>query len=131
MTAEDQKKYEWTKNRDEQFHQIYRSWRDAEIMHTILSMVGLFLAVFSYEYGQHMIEDSPNRIIDMDEYPDPMDHPLNSFPWVNPIRMIIAATSLLSFIFLIIRHYYKKKWLNEFFAAAHSRNSQGVPDLFR
>ena len=100
-------------------------------MFTILAMVGLVLSGFSYEYSHYLNRDSPSEIIDMDTYPEPMDHPLNSYSWTNPIRMVIAVTSLLAIFFLVVRHYYKKVWLHEFFAAAHSRNQQGVPDLFR
>ena len=100
-------------------------------MFTILAIFGLVLAVLQYEYGHHLNAGAQSEVYDMDMYPDPMDHPLNSFSWTNPIRMVIAVSSLLAFYFLIVRHYYKRKWLNEFFASAHNRKTQGVPDLFR
>ena len=68
-------------------------------MMTSMAMIGLALAVVTYEIDVNIWSDQ--HVIDILTYPDPMDHPRNSKAWINPIRMIIAATSLISIYFLL------------------------------
>ena len=101
------------KRRDDDYHNIYNNWRGAEIMMTLMAMIGTALAVVIYEIDVHNWND---HLIDTSSYPNPMDHPRNSYPWINPVRMVIVATSLISIYFLILRQYYKRIWINNFFA---------------
>ena len=81
-------------------------------MNTLLSMIGLCLAVTLYEVDVHLHYFSK---IDYNEFKNALDHPRVNNPWTHPMRIAIACCSILSIVFCLLRHYYKKTWINEFF----------------
>ena len=103
-------------------------WTRAETMTTILAVAGLLLGIIAYELD---IANSRTILrIDRGKYPDPLKHPRNSYKWTQPLRLTNAIMSLLAILMLIIKQYYKVRWLNEFFPKQDAYTREGQPNLF-
>lgn len=96
-----------------EYHIIFNKWRDLDFLTTVLSMVGLVLAILNFE---HDVKNN-SEPIDKEAYPDPMSHPRNTDYKSCIFRMIIALTSAVSLVCLYMRHLYQLKWMNKFLSS--------------
>lgn len=69
-------------------------------MVTLLSMSGLLIAVFIYEVDTGGYAGPTYNVLDVEEYPNPMDHPRNKYWFTNSARLAIAICTCLSIFFL-------------------------------
>ena len=86
-------------------------WRSYDLITTILASIGFIISIILYEFSVQQSYET----IDIDQYPNAIDHPRVDNLFTETLRLIILATTLLAVITLIVRHYYKYIWLNYFF----------------
>ena len=78
----------------------------------VLAMIGLFIGIINYERD---IREHKNPV-NLKDYPNAMDHPRNSSPFVQVCRCIIVITTMISIVILFLKQNYRKVWLNSYFS---------------
>ena len=75
---------------------LYKLWKRFDLSCSIFSVIGFILALIEYEYGfKKNVDDRLH-----------LDHIREIF------RFTILAFSLVSWVTMLIRYYYKRKWQN-------------------
>ena len=96
--------------RHKEYHRIFNLWRDFDLITTIITISGLFLAIVNYEIESSR-HTSPINIID---YPDANSHPRVSHAQTNLVRLSIMISNIFAVACMFARHYYKYTWTNNF-----------------
>jgi hypothetical protein len=99
------------KKEHEEFMACYHQWRGYDMMSMILSTTGLIIQFLNYEYDVQMHV----HIRDPVKWPNAMDDPQLAGTHTNFVRMVGLFLTLNASFFLILRHYYKRKWKVEHF----------------
>jgi hypothetical protein len=77
-------------------NKLYKKWRTFDLWTAILTFIGIILAIVEYEVGFKTFENSRSNL-DISR---------------NLMRLVVLLISLASWVTIIIRYYFKRKWQN-------------------
>ena len=102
---------------DKQYFEIFNTWRRYDLLTTIFTTFGLFIAILNYELdilNKKMIIYNIN-LLEQNKIVNAMESDIFINGYNIPIRYLMAVTTILSIVSLVLRHQQKVKWINEYF----------------
>jgi hypothetical protein len=80
------------------YETYYNKWRDYDLLTSILSILGLVVAIIDHEFCLDVLQ--------------PMLYAPNLQCADTYVRFIVTMTSVLAIVSITLRHYQKTQWLN-------------------